>query len=168
MPALFVVVLFDTAQAAFALGLQRMPALFCVEILGFGEGDALISAKPEGALPSQEYAGRMLHDRACRKDWVARSEYSGYRAGAKIAAVHQRSIHFLSAGCGENAPPSRVEQRIIFKRDSRLGHGINRISATREDTAAGSQRPVQSLMVERGASRRSLPAADRSGAAMNR
>ena len=168
VPALLVVILGEAATAAFELGVQRAPARFGVETGGLGEGDALLAAKREGALPNQKHMSRVFHYRARCQNGIARSENGGYRTCAKIAAVHYCSIHFLSAGSREDAAPSCVEKRIIFEHHHGLGHGIKRTPAIHEDIATGCQRAVQSLMVRRRASCRRLVAMDRSGATMNR
>ena len=168
MSALLVIIPGKSATAAFELGVQRAPALFGVKIIGLGEGDALLAAKREGAFPNQKHMSRVFHYRTRCQNGIARSENGGYRTCAKIAAVHDRSIHFLGAGGREDAAPSCVEKRIIFEHHHRLGHGIKRTPASRENIATGRQRAVQSLMVGRRASRCRLVAMDRSGATMNR
>ncbi len=79
----------------------------------------------------------MLHDRTCCQHRVFRPENPGDGARAAVASVHDRGIHLLRPGGGEDGAAPGVEQRVVLERDDRGGDGVERAAAGGEDGAAG-------------------------------
>ena len=76
---------------------------------------------------------RPLHHRARGEDRVFRAEDAGDRAGAAVAPVHDRGVHLLRAGGGEDGASAGVEQRVVLERDDGGGHRIERAAAVGEN-----------------------------------
>ena len=58
---------------------------------------------------------RPVHHQARELDRAAHVTHAGHRAGAKVAAVHDRRVEFVLAVRGEHRTAARVEERIVLE-----------------------------------------------------
>ena len=118
--------------------------MFGVKVLLLDDLELEFAREIFGAVTGQDEVRGFFHDCARKQDWILHSPDSSHGTRLQGPPVHDRRIHFVGAGTGEDGAATSIEKRIVLKH---VHCGYNRIktgAAILQNGVARIKRSLQS------------------------